>query len=112
MINTLLIAVRHQNNPDFDLEIEETVKLIEACELTHCMTVIQGMEEKNVATYFKSGKLQELMTHIEAQKIDVIVTQDELSPSQHPQSHRNLRNGNHRSDPSDPDDLCQTRQKP
>jgi len=83
LINTLLIAVRHQNNPDFDLEIEETVKLIEACDLTHCMTVIQGMEEKNVATYFKSGKLQELMNHIEAQKIDVIVTQDELSPSQH-----------------------------
>ncbi|KAF0226864.1 MAG: GTP-binding [Erysipelotrichaceae bacterium] len=83
MINTLLIAVRHQNNPDFELEVQETVQLIEACDLTHCMTVIQGMEEKNVATYFKSGKLEEIRTHIEAQNIDVIVTQDELSPSQH-----------------------------
>lgn len=83
MINTLLIAVRHQNNPDFESEVLETVQLIGACELTHVMTVIQGMEEKNVATYFKSGKLQELQAHIEAQAIDVIVTQDELSPSQH-----------------------------
>lgn len=83
MINTLLIAVKHQNNPDFESEVEETVQLIEACEMTHCMTVIQGMEEKNIATYFKSGKLEELRTHIEAQNIDVIVTQDELSPSQH-----------------------------
>lgn len=83
MINALLIAVRHQNEPDFDAEIEETVQLIEACDLNHVMTVIQGMEEKNVATYFKSGKLEELKTHIEAQAIDVIVTQDELSPSQH-----------------------------
>jgi GTP-binding protein HflX len=83
LINALLIAVRHQNNPDFETEVEETVQLIEACDMTHVMTVIQGMEEKNVATYFKSGKLQELQTHIEAQKIDVIVTQDELSPSQH-----------------------------
>jgi len=83
LINTLLIAVRHQNNPDFDAEIQETVQLIEACDLTHTLTVIQGMEEKNVATYFKSGKLEELKAHIEAQEIDVIVTQDELSPSQH-----------------------------
>lgn len=83
MINTLLIAVRHQNNPDFELEIEETVQLIEACDMTHQLTIIQGMEEKNVATYFKSGKLAELKTHIEAQNIDVVVTQDELSPSQH-----------------------------
>ena len=83
MINALLIAVRHQNNPDFESEIEETIQLIEACYMTHTMTVIQGMEEKNVATYFKSGKLEELKTHIEAQAIDVVVTQDELSPSQH-----------------------------
>ncbi len=83
MINTLLIAVRHQNNPDFELEVQETVQLIEACDLTHCMTVIQGMEEKNVATYFKSGKLEEIRQHIEAQNINVVVTQDELSPSQH-----------------------------
>ena len=83
MINALLIAVRHQNEPDFDAEIEETVRLIEACDLNPVMTIIQGMEEKNVATYFKSGKLAELKTHIEAQEIDVIVTQDELSPSQH-----------------------------
>lgn len=83
MINALLIAVRHQNNPDFEAEVQETIQLIEACDLTHTMTVIQGMEEKNVATYFKSGKLEELKTHIEAQAIDVIVTQDELSPSQH-----------------------------
>jgi len=83
LINALLIAVRHQNDPDFDAEIQETVQLIEACDLTHTLTVIQGMEEKNVATYFKSGKLEELKAHIEAQAIDVIVTQDELSPSQH-----------------------------
>jgi GTPase len=83
LINTLLIAVRHQNNPDFELEVQETVQLIEACDLTHCMTVIQGMDEKNVATYFKSGKLEEIKQHIEAQNIDVVVTQDELSPSQH-----------------------------
>jgi len=83
LINALLIAVKHQNNPDFEQEVEETIQLIEACDLTHCMTIIQGMEENNVATYFKSGKLDELRTHIEAQKIDVIVTQDELSPSQH-----------------------------
>ena len=83
MTETLLVAVRHQNEPDFEDRIAETVRLIEAADFHPALTVIQAMEEENVPSYVKSGKLEELRTHIQAQSIDLVVTQDELSPSQH-----------------------------
>ena len=83
MTETLLVAIRHQNDTDFDDRIAETIRLIEAADFNHVLTVIQAMEEENVPSYVKSGKLDELRTHIEAQAIELVVTQDELSPSQH-----------------------------
>jgi len=83
LTETLLVAIRHQNDTDFDDRIAETIRLIEAADFNHVLTVIQAMEEENVPSYVKSGKLDELRTHIEAQAIELVVTQDELSPSQH-----------------------------
>ena len=83
MIETLLVAVRHQNEPDFEDRLTETARLIEAADFNLALTVIQAMEEDHVPSYVKTGKLDEIRTHIHAQAIDLVITQDELSPSKH-----------------------------
>ncbi len=83
MTETLLVAVRHQNDADYEDRLAETVRLIEAADFSLALTVIQAMEEENVPSYVKSGKLDEIRHHIDAQSIDLVITQDELSPSQH-----------------------------
>lgn len=81
--NVLLVAVKRGQDLDFEKRIEETLALIEACDLTWQATITQAMEEKQVSTYVKQGKLEEVQQAIEALNIDYVLTLDELSPSQH-----------------------------
>lgn len=79
----LLLAAKKGIDKDFEKRIEETIALIEACDLNHELTLTQAMEDKAVSTYVKQGKLEEVITAVEALSIDYVLTLDELSPSQH-----------------------------
>lgn len=82
-IPVILVGIKQPSDSDFESRLEETKQLIEACDLETVLTVTQGTDEHNSPTYVKSGKLEELIGHIEAQEVSTMITNDELSPSQH-----------------------------
>lgn len=81
MTKVLLVAVHHRQS-DFEESVEETKQLIEACDYEWLLTVTQNSSDET-PTYVKSGKVDELIDHITNQEVDMVVTNDELSPSQH-----------------------------
>ncbi len=81
MTKVLLVAVHHRQS-DFEDSILETIQLIEACDYEWVLTVTQNSSDES-PTYVKSGKIDEIIEHIANQEVDLMVTNDELSPSQH-----------------------------
>jgi GTP-binding protein HflX len=78
----ILIALETPGRRDFEQEIRETEALAEACEITVAQTMTQKAHSLASPTYIKSGKLEELLTAIEAQGADLVIMNDELSGSQ------------------------------
>lgn len=63
-------------------EMHELKSLCEACEIEVVENVYQNMEEENLKTYLGKGKIEELKIAINATDADVVICNDELSPSQ------------------------------
>jgi len=82
-MSVVLIAVKKSDDLDFDQRIEETKALIEACDLDCQHVMTQTMDEHNSPTYVRSGKVEEIKTACLNLDIELLVTQDDLSPSQH-----------------------------
>ncbi|HAM64039.1 MAG: GTPase HflX [Firmicutes bacterium GWF2_51_9] len=78
----ILVALETPERKDFEQEIRETEALAEACDITVAQTLTQKAASTASPTYIKSGKLEELLQAIEAQKADVVLFNDELSGSQ------------------------------
>jgi GTP-binding protein HflX len=78
----ILIALETPGRRDFEQEIRETEALAEACDITVAQTMTQKAHSLASPTYVKSGKLEELLTAIEAQGADLVIMNDELSGSQ------------------------------
>ncbi|MFR6560554.1 MAG: GTPase HflX, partial [Weissella confusa] len=78
-----------KQNAEFDYEMIELANLAEANYMEVVGTVTQKLERPNAATYFGKGKVEELKEAVEYYEADMVVTNDELSPSQI----RNLESG-------------------
>lgn len=63
-------------------EIEELANLAKANNLVPVETFTQKLERPNPATYFGKGKVEELAEAANSYEVDMIVANDELSPSQ------------------------------
>lgn len=63
-------------------ELEELGNLAKANNLTPVETFTQKLERPNPATYFGKGKVEELAEAAKTYDVDMIVANDELSPSQ------------------------------
>lgn len=63
-------------------ELEELANLAKANNLTPVETFTQKLERPNPATYFGKGKVEELAEAAKTYDVDMIVANDELSPSQ------------------------------
>jgi len=63
-------------------ELEELGNLAKANNLTPVETFTQKLERPNPATYFGKGKVEELAEAAKTYEVDMIVANDELSPSQ------------------------------
>ncbi|WP_313592614.1 GTPase HflX, partial [Leuconostoc lactis] len=63
-------------------ELEELANLAKANNLVPVETFTQKLERPNPATYFGKGKVEELAEAAKTYEVDVIVANDELSPSQ------------------------------
>lgn len=78
----LLAGLRTDQKQNLEYELTELENLALANNLQPVETFLQTLERPNPATYFGKGKVDELKIAVETYDADLIVTNDELSPSQ------------------------------
>lgn len=81
MIRAILLGL-NQGDLDFEASMEETKALMKAADLECLYSMFQ--KGVNRAThYVKSGKLLEVHLALQSMDVDLLITNDALSPSQH-----------------------------
>lgn len=85
----VILAGLDQQNENFDYEMTELANLAAANNMTVVGQIVQKLEKPNASTYFGKGKVVELKEALTYYDADMVVTNDELSPSQL----RNLETG-------------------
>ncbi|WP_261810309.1 GTPase HflX [Levilactobacillus humaensis] len=73
----------------FDYSMTELKNLVEANNMTVVEEIQQSLTKPNPGTYFGTGKVEELAEIVADDEVNVIIVNDELTPSQI----RNLENG-------------------
>lgn len=80
----LLVGLYGQTTPRAKAEeyLEELALLTDTAGGTVLYKVIQNREKPHIGTYVGKGKLEELKTLIKAEEIDIVIFDDDLSPTQ------------------------------
>ncbi|KRN75399.1 hypothetical protein IV73_GL000564 [Weissella kandleri] len=84
----VLLVGLDQGVSQFDYQMEELANLAQANQMQVVGTLTQKLDRPVAATYFGKGKVDELRVAVEANEAEMVVVNDELSPSQI----RNLEN--------------------
>ena len=80
----ILIAVVEKKTTDKLVKehLDELAFLAKTLDIKICQTFVQKIERPDKRTYVGSGKLEEIKSFIKMEKVDLIIFDDELSPSQ------------------------------
>ncbi|WP_299511068.1 GTPase HflX [uncultured Rummeliibacillus sp.] len=78
----VLVGVNLRNDLHFDYSIEELENLAEALDVEVVGVVTQNLERINPSHYVGTGKIEEIKHFYEAADANLIIFDDELSPSQ------------------------------
>lgn len=78
----LIVGVNVNQDPYFEASIEELKNLALACGIEPVTQVTQNLPRPHVAHYVGTGKLEEIRQLVDAEEIDVLIFEDELTPSQ------------------------------
>ncbi|HEY4391191.1 MAG TPA: GTPase HflX [Paenibacillus sp.] len=78
----VLVGVNLNNQDDFDYSMEELANLAEACEVEVVGTLSQNLPKVNPSHYIGTGKIQEVTALLEGNEGNLVIFNDELSPSQ------------------------------
>lgn len=78
----VLVGVNLHNDLHFDYSIEELGNLAEALNVEVVGVVTQNLERVNPSHYVGTGKLEEIKRYYEAVDANLVIFDDELSPSQ------------------------------
>lgn len=78
----VILAGLDRQNDDFDYQMEELANLVEANHMNPVSTVTQKLDRPNPGTYFGKGKVEALKEAVDYYQVDMVVTNDELTPSQ------------------------------
>lgn len=81
-LQPVIIAGLDNNDPSFDYSMEELANLVAANNMEVAAIMTQKLERPNAATYFGKGKVEELEQLVVENDVKMVVTNDELSPSQ------------------------------
>ena len=81
LIKAILLGL-DQGDLDFEASMEETKALMEAADL-ECLYSLFQKAKNNATHYVKSGKLLEVQLAMQSMEVDLLITNDALSPSQH-----------------------------
>jgi len=78
----LIIGVNLNQDPHFEESIEELKNLAIACNIEPIGEIVQNLKRFHPAHYMGTGKIDEIRDFIDREEIDVLIVEDELSPSQ------------------------------
>lgn len=78
----ILVGVNLNQQEDFEYSMEELANLAEACDIEVVAVVTQNLPKINTPHYIGTGKLQEVTALLEANDGNLVIFNDELSPSQ------------------------------
>jgi GTP-binding protein HflX len=78
----VIVAGVSHLQPDFEYTMQELAALVEANNMEVADTIIQNANTVSGATYFGSGKVTEIKEIANADDVQIIVLNDELTPSQ------------------------------
>ncbi|MGN1294293.1 MAG: GTPase HflX, partial [Weissella soli] len=81
-ITKVLLVGLDKNDPQFGYQMTELANLATANHLEIVATITQKLNRPNSATYFGKGKVEELKEALEYHGVEMVVANDELSPSQ------------------------------
>ena len=78
----ILVGVNLNNDKNFDYSVEELKNLAEACSVEVADVLTQKLERVNSAHYIGSGKVEEVAHLVAKNDANLVIFNDELSPSQ------------------------------
>lgn len=78
----VIIIGLNMDQEDYEYSMEELAALAEANQMEVIDRLDQSLDRPNSATYFGSGKVEELRRLAEAEEVATVIANDELSPSQ------------------------------
>lgn len=78
----VLVGVNLNHQEDFEYSMEELANLTEACDIEVVGTLSQNLLKINTSHYIGTGKITEVLALLEAQGGNLVIFNDELSPSQ------------------------------
>lgn len=78
----VLVGVNMNHQPDFEYSMEELANLAGACDIQVVGRVTQNLSRLNTSHYIGTGKLQEITIMLNQQEANLVIFNDELSPSQ------------------------------
>ena len=78
----VIIIGLDNDQPDYQYSMTELTELAEANQMEVVDRLDQALDRPNAATYFGSGKVEELAQLVAALEVPTVIANDELSPSQ------------------------------
>lgn len=78
----VLVGVNLNHQEDFEYSMEELANLAEACEIQVVDQLTQNLPKINTSHYIGKGKIIEVRALLEAHEGNLVIFNDELSPSQ------------------------------
>ncbi|PFJ09662.1 GTPase HflX [Bacillus cereus] len=78
----VLVGVNLGNESDFSYSMEELENLAEACDVEVIGQVTQNLQRVNPSHYIGKGKIEEVAAYVKEIDANMVIFNDELSPSQ------------------------------
>ncbi|MGH1284529.1 GTPase HflX [Bacillus toyonensis] len=78
----VLVGVNLGNEDDFVYSMEELTNLAEACDVEVIGQVTQNLQRVNPSHYIGKGKIEEVAAYVNEVDANIVIFNDELSPSQ------------------------------
>ncbi|HEO8421998.1 GTPase HflX [Niallia sp. FSL W8-0635] len=78
----IVVGVHYDKKEDFSNSMEELAQLAEACDIEVVGEVTQKLDRVHSGHYIGKGKLQELAVLLDEKDVEIVLFNDELSPSQ------------------------------
>ncbi|MGE7609487.1 GTPase HflX [Peribacillus frigoritolerans] len=78
----ILVGVNLNGSKDFEYSMEELANLTEACEVEVAGTITQNLHRVNSSHFIGTGKIEEVKNLVEHKEANVVIFNDQLSPSQ------------------------------